>query len=250
MTESLPDAPRVALVTGGNSVLAEAIALALLEATAETWRVWLGVHVRRDRAEALAVREPERVRLVDLDVTDAGAWEQAVSHVLAASGRLDGLVNNAGFHRDALLATMADDDWSAVLDANLNGAFFGCRAVIPAMMRQRFGRIVNISSLSALLAPKGQANYAAAKAGVVAMSQSLAKETARAGITVNCICPGYVDTPALDSIPPDERKALMRGIPMRRFGRPEEIACAVRFLASREAAYITGAVLKIDGGIF
>ena len=117
-------------------------------------------------------------------------------------------------------------------------------------MRQRYGRIVNISSLSALLAPRGQTNYAAAKAGTVAMSQSLAKEIARLGITVNCVCPGYVDTPALDSIPADQRKALVRDIPMRRFGKPEEIADAVCFLASRKASYITGAVLKIDGGIY
>ena len=117
-------------------------------------------------------------------------------------------------------------------------------------MRQRYGRIVNISSLSALLAPRGQTNYAAAKAGTVAMSQSLAKETARSGITVNCVCHGYVDTPALDSIPADQRKALARDIPMRRFGKPEEIADAVCFLASQKASYITGAVLKIDGGIF
>ena len=234
----------------GNSALAEAIAQALLADCAERWQVWLGVRTHRERAEALAAREAGRVNLLDLDVTDSAAWDRAISHVIDSSGRLDALVNNAGFHRDALLASMNDADWHAVLDANLNGSFLGCRAVIAPMMRQRFGRIVNVASLSALLAPKGQTNYAAAKAGVIAMSQSLAKETARAGITVNCVCPGYIDTPALDSIAADQRKALMREIPMRRFGRPEEIACAVHFLVTSQASYITGAVLKIDGGIF
>lgn len=250
VTDNLNISPRNALVTGGNSALAEAITTELLADPAERWHVWLGVRSRRERAEGLVARDAQRVHLIDLDVTDSEAWKRAVDQVIETAGRVDALVSNAGIHRDALLATMDEADWHAVIDSNLNGAFLGCRAVIVPMMRQRFGRIVNIASLSALLAPKGQANYAAAKAGMIAMSRSVAKETARAGITVNCVCPGYIDTPALDSIPLDQRKILMRDIPMRRFGRPEEIACAVRFLVSSQASYITGAVLKIDGGIF
>ncbi|MGK0185320.1 MAG: 3-oxoacyl-[acyl-carrier protein] reductase [Verrucomicrobiales bacterium] len=245
-----PRPNQVALITGGNSLLAIATARAFLADRNAAWSVWLGVRANRDRAVALATEQTERVFLTDLDVTDAQAWASTIATIVEKSARLDALVNNAGFHRDSLLASMTDDDWHAVIDSNLNGTFHGCRAALTTMMRQRHGRIVNIASLSALLAPKGQTNYAAAKAGIVAMSQSLAKETARAGITVNCVCPGYINTPALDSIPPDQRKALMRDIPMRRFGEPEEIADAVIFLASEKASYITGATLKIDGGIF
>jgi len=136
-----------------------------------------------------------------------------------------------------------------VLAANLDSVFHGCQAVLPTMISQRHGRIVNIASLSALLAPMGQTNYAAAKAGVVALTQSLAKEVARIGITVNAICPGYIETEALAGMGAEERKAAQTRIPMRRFGRTEEVAAAVRFLACAEAAYITGSALKIDGGI-
>jgi len=159
------------------------------------------------------------------------------------------LHNNAGVHEDALLGTMPVAAWDRVLATNLDSVFHGCQAVLPAMISQHSGRIVNIASLSALLAPAGQANYAAAKAGVIALTQSLAKEVARIGITVNAVCPGFVETDALAGLTGEERKAAEMRIPMRRFGRPEEIAIAVCFLACRDASYITGSVLKVDGGI-
>src|SRR5207237_3065380 len=140
--------------------------------------------------------------------------------------------------------------WREVLAANLDATFHGCQAVLPAMITQRVGRIVNIASLSALLAPAGQTNYAAAKAGVVALTQSLAKEVARIGITVNAICPGYIETEAVAELSPEERKAALSRVPMRRFGKAEEVAAAVKFLACSEAAYITGSIIKVDGGIF
>jgi 3-oxoacyl-[acyl-carrier protein] reductase len=160
------------------------------------------------------------------------------------------LVNNAGTHDDALLAQMKWESWHEVLAVNLDGVFHGCQAVMPVMISQRGGRIINLASLSALLAPPGQTNYAAAKSGVVALTQSLAKEVARIGITVNAVCPGYLDTEALAGLDDAARKMALAQIPMRRFGRPEEVGAAIRFLACAEAGYITGSALKIDGGIF
>ncbi len=193
---------------------------------------------------------PGRCRLVDLEVTEAAAWEKAVAGILEEDGRLDVLVNNAGLHSDCLLAAMPAESWHGVISSNLDSVFHGCRAVVTPMMRQRFGRIVNIASLSALMAPLGQTNYAAAKAGVVALTRTLAKEVARAGITVNAVLPGYIETEALGEMDEEARKKAKAGVPMRRFGKPEEVAAAVFFLAGAEASYVTGAALKIDGGIF
>jgi 3-oxoacyl-[acyl-carrier protein] reductase len=232
------------LITGANGGLGIAIARAFLDESEENF-VWLGVRKRQERAGKLADSVPAQCQCVDLEVTDPKAWQSVVKSVEG----VDVLVNNAGAHDDALLATMPVESWQRVLSANLDGVFHGCQAVLPEMIAQRGGRIVNIASLSALLAPAGQTNYAAAKAGVVALTQSLSKEVARLGITVNAICPGYVQTEALDSIPEEQRAAALAKIPMRRFARPEEIAAAVRFLACPDASYITGSIIKIDGGI-
>jgi 3-oxoacyl-[acyl-carrier protein] reductase len=245
---SVEQSRRVVLVTGANGGLGQAIARAFLAESAGT-RVILGVRRNRANAEALAREWPERASLVELEVTLKESWKQAVEQVLSEQARLDVLVNNAGGHQDGLLATLSPEAWDQVLAANLDAVFHGCQAVLPAMIHQRHGRIVNIASLSALLAPAGQANYAAAKAGVVALSQSLAKEVARIGITVNVVCPGFVETEALSGLSAEAKQAALSGIPMRRFGRPEEVAAAVRFLACAEASYITGSTLKVDGGI-
>jgi 3-oxoacyl-[acyl-carrier protein] reductase len=239
---------RVVLVTGANSRLGQAIARSFLMESAESF-VWLGIHRSRTRADALAAEFPEHARVVELDATSPIAWENALQTVLAPHQRVDVLVNNAGRYEDALLATMPASAWQSVLASNLDSVFYGCQAVLRTMIAQRQGRIVNVSSLSALLAPAGQTNYAAAKAGVVALTQSLAKEVARIGITVNAVCPGYIETDGLAQMSDAERRAAQSKIPMRRFGRPEEVAAAVRFLACAEASYITGCVLKIDGGI-
>jgi 3-oxoacyl-[acyl-carrier protein] reductase len=239
---------RTILITGANGELGIAIAREFLNESPDSF-VWLAINSRRDRADALAVEHAGRCRVIVLDVRQRPAWDQAVKEILSHGSRLDVLVNNAGVHQDALLAMMSSESWRDVLAVNLDGVFHGCQSVLPAMISQRGGRIVNIASLSALLAPAGQTNYAAAKAGVVALTQSLAKEVARLGITVNALCPGYIATDALASMDAAERQRTQMQIPMRRFGKPEEVAAAVRFLACPDAGYITGSAIKIDGGI-
>ena len=239
---------RVIFITGGNGAMGIAIARSFLAESAANV-VWLTVRTNRANVDALAAEHPERVGAVPLDVTQAGRWKVVVAEIVARDQRLDVLVNNAGHHDDCLLATMPSSGWSDVLASNLDAVFHGCQAVLPAMISQRSGRIVNISSLSALLSPAGQANYAAAKAGVLGLTQSLAKEVARIGITVNAVCPGYIETDALAAMSDEERKAAAMRVPMRRLGKPAEVAAAVRFLACADASYITGSAIKIDGGI-
>jgi 3-oxoacyl-[acyl-carrier protein] reductase len=234
------------IITGGNSGIGCAIAEAFLQ-QCDAVKIWLGVRSNRNRAEALQAQFPQQVGLIELDVTRAEDWQKAMQEINAP---IAVLVNNAGKHDDHLFANMSEDSWHDVIDINLHSAYHGTKAVLPSMMRERYGRIINISSLSAILPRIGQVNYAAAKAGLNAMTQALSKEVARMGITVNAIMPGFIETEALSSLPEDAKALAKKDIPMRRFGKASEVAAAVRFLASDDAAYITGAILKIDGGIF
>lgn len=236
------------LITGANGTLGQATARYFLERDTAC-HVFLGVRERRERAEALVAEFSGRAFLCPLEITNAEAWPEALALIEAQSGPLNVLINNAGYHDDALLATMSQTQWSGVLDANLNAVFLGCQAVMKPMMMQRWGRIVNVASLSALHSPAGQTNYAAAKAGVLGLTQSLAKETARLGITVNAICPGHIEGALPATWSEEQIKAAKRETPMRRFARAEEIAAVVFFLASAEASYMTGASLKLDGAL-
>lgn len=237
------------LITGANGGLGQSIAREFLSSDPDD-RIWLAVHSNRGIADMVREEFPDRVEVIVLDVSDPRSWDEAIITVLENGGSIDVLVNNAGGHNDGLLATMDNDAWQQVIDLNLNGVFYGCRSVSKPMLSQRSGRIVNISSLSALSAPLGQANYASAKSGVLALTRVLSKELARAGITVNAICPGYIETDALSQMNEGARKSALANIPMRRFGQPDEVSVAVRFLACPRASYITGSVIKIDGGIY
>ena len=232
------------LITGANGLLGRAIASCFLEKSSGC-RVYLGVRVNREAAQALVDQWPDRAQLVDLEVTSQESWTRVVEQI----PELDTLVNNAGYHDDALLAMMRPEQWSGVVAANLSSVFLGCQSVIKPMATRRFGRIINVASLSAIHPPAGQTNYAAAKAGVLALTQSLGKEVARLGITVNAVCPAHIEGALPAGWTEEQITAAKRAAPMRRFARPEEIASLIFFLASAEASYITGAAIKIDGGL-
>lgn len=236
---------QTAFVTGSTRGIGLAIARTLHAAGA---RVAI---VGRDlaRAQAVAAELGDRAAGVACDVADADQVEAAVTAAEATLGPVTVLVNNAGLTRDNLLIRLTDADWDAVLDANLKGAFHTMRIVAKGMMKRRGGRIINITSVVGLMGNKGQANYAASKAGLIGLTKSVAKEYGARGVLVNCIAPGYIETDMTAALPPEASAALLSAIPLGRFGQPDEIAGAVAFLASDLARYITGHVLVVDGGM-
>jgi 3-oxoacyl-[acyl-carrier protein] reductase len=245
----LPLAEQVAVVTGGGRGIGHAIALRL---AAEGARVAVV-----SRSEANAQRTADEInqaggapaRAYGADVSDAAAIAALGPKIQADFERIDILVNNAGVTRDGLSLRMSTDDWDTVLDTNLKGAFFFIQAFQRTMLRQRCGRIINISSVSGLVGNAGQSNYAASKAGLIGLTKSLARELASRNITVNAVAPGFIVTDMTDALPEETKKAVVERIPLGRFGRAEDIAAAVAFLAGPEAAYITGQVLTVDGGM-
>ena len=236
---------KTAFVTGSTRGIGHAIVRALHAAGARV------AVVGRDqaRAEAVAAELGERAAGVACDVAQADQVEAAIAAAERALGPIDILVNNAGLTRDNLLLRLTDADWNAVLDANLKGAFHTTRAVIKGMMKRRAGRIVNIASVVGLTGNKGQANYAASKAGLIGFTKSVAKEYASRGVLANCVAPGFIETDMTAALPEEARATLLQAIALGRLGRPEDVAGAVLFLASDLAGYVTGQVLVVDGGM-
>ena len=239
----------VAIVTGSGRGIGRAIALELAAAGAKVVVNYAG---RSDKAEETVqlIREAGGESLaVQADVSQVADVDRLIQTTLDQFGKIDILVNNAGITRDSLLLRMKEADWDAVLATNLKGVFLCTKAVSKGMLKQRTGAIVNISSVVGLSGNVGQANYAAAKAGIIGFSKSIAKEFAPRGIRVNVVAPGYINTDMTETLPEGVRSEVLRAIPLGRIGNPEDVAKVVRFLVSPEASYITGQTLCVDGGM-
>lgn len=240
---------RIALVTGATRGIGKAILHALAASGCAVVGTATSAAGAADIAAALSAAGFNGEGL-QLDVNDAAQVDAAIDGILARYGRIDILVNNAGITRDNLLMRMKDDEWAAIIETNLTSVFRLSRAVLRPMMKARFGRIVNIASVVGVSGNAGQTNYAAAKAGMIGFSKSLAQEVGSRGITVNCVAPGFIDTDMTKSLPEAARVKLMERIPLGKLGLPEDIAHAVAYLASEGAAYVTGATLHVNGGMY
>ena len=240
---------RTAIVTGGSRGIGRAICLELARRGANVVFSYAGNTVAAE--DTLAQLQDLGIKVIALqgDVTDAQAAKVLVDTAVKEMGSLDILVNNAGITRDGLAMTMKEEDFDAVVATNLKGAFLCAKAAARPMMRARYGRIVNLTSVVALRGNPGQVNYCASKAGLIGMTKSLAKELGGRGVTVNAVAPGYIATDMTAALPEAAREAMLSAIPAGRPGTPEDVAAAVAFLASDEAAYITGQVLSVDGGM-
>jgi 3-oxoacyl-[acyl-carrier protein] reductase len=242
-------AKRVAVVTGASGALGKAIATALAAAGAT-----VVVNYARNASGAQELVDSIKsaggeALAVQADIATAEGAEALVKATVEAYGKVDVLVNNAGITRDGLLMRMKEDDWDAVLDTNLKGVFLCTKAVTRTMLKARYGRIINIGSVSGLLGVAGQANYSAAKAGMIGLTRATARELGSRGITVNCVVPGAIEAGLLLELNEEQRAAYLKQIPLERFGKPEDVAAAVLFLAGPGADYITGQTLPVDGGL-
>ena len=242
-------ANRTALITGASRGIGRACALALAEGGA---RVALAAR-NQDQLEELAgqIRAQGREAFpVAMDLASGDSIKETIGKVAKDFGRIDILVNNAGIAKDNLALRMKKEDWDLVIATNLSGAFLAIQQVLHGMMRERWGRIVNMSSVVGEMGNPGQANYAASKAGLIGLTKSLAHEMASRNITVNAVAPGFIETDMTSSLSPELKEKMLANIPLKRMGRAEDVAAAVRFLASEEAGYITGHVLDVNGGIY
>lgn len=240
---------QTAIVTGGSRGIGRAVAVRLAKDGMNLVINYRGNSAAAEETERLCRELGAEVLLVQGDVSRAEDCEKLAAQAKEAFGRVDVLVNNAGITRDGLLARMTEEDFRAVLDVNLVGPWNMMKAVNRIMMKQRYGRIVNLSSVTGLMGNMGQTNYAAAKAGILGMTKSYAREVASRGITVNAVAPGFIDTDMTEAMPEGAKDKIITGIPMGRTGKPEDVAEAVAFLASEQAGYITGEILRVDGGM-
>jgi 3-oxoacyl-[acyl-carrier protein] reductase len=240
---------RVVFVTGASRGIGRAITLALCRADFDVVAAATALENNQEFADAMQAAGASPMRL-NLDLRSPESIKEAFGRALKAKGRVDVLVNNAGITRDGLAMRMKAADWDAVLRTNLDGAFIAIQQVLPGMVRNRWGRIINISSVVGQAGGAGQVNYAASKAGLIGMAKSLAQEIGSRGITVNVVAPGYIATDMTKDLPEERKAKILASIPLERIGTPEDVAAAVRFLASEEAGYITGHVLAVNGGMY
>ncbi len=237
------------VITGASRGIGRGIALAFLEQGATVIGAYAGNREAADSLQEECSRFGDRLQLHQCDVSDASQVASFFVQVEQEFDTIDILINNAGIRRDKLLALMDMESWQQVLDINLTGTFLMSQKAVLLMLKQKYGRIINITSPVATIGFGGQTNYGASKAGQIGLTRSLCKETARKKITVNCVSPGFIDTELLDDLSEEQVKAYKQMVPMRRFGKVEEISAAVLFLASKDASYITGSVLEINGGL-
>ena len=238
-----------AIVTGGRRGIGRAIVEVFAQRGADVLIADRNLEECTSVAQEISQATGQRIVPTIVDVTDAAQTRSMIELAQNEFGRIDILVNNAGVTRDTLIMRMEEDDWDIVLDTNLKGVFNCSKAVIRSMMKQRYGRIVNISSVSGLAGQVGQTNYSASKAGVIGFTKALAREVASRQITVNAVAPGFVPTALTNDLPDELKETMIKLTPLGRWGTPEEIAFAVAFFASDQAAYITGQVLSVDGGM-
>ena len=240
---------KVALVTGGSRGIGRAIAVALAREGAKLAINFAGNEKAAEETKALVEQAGSEAILLKADVSDKDADAALIDTVVKIYGKIDILVNNAGITRDSLMLRMKEDDFDAVIDTNLRSVFYLTKAAAKSMMKKRTGRIINMSSVVGLTGNAGQVNYAAAKAGVLGITKSAAKELASRGITVNAVAPGFIETDMTDVLSDTVKESLLHEIPLKRMGEPKDVANAVLFLASDQSAYITGQVIHVDGGL-
>ncbi len=240
---------KTAVVTGGSRGIGRAIAETLAQRGAQVVIADRQADLAETTAREIAAASGQKTLALHVDVADQASAKAMIEQALAQFERLDILVNNAGVTRDTLLVRMEETDWDLVIDVNLKGAYNCSKAIVRQLMKQRYGRIVNIASISGIAGQAGQANYSASKAGLIGFTKALAREVGGRGITVNAVAPGFVPTALTNDLPAELKEASLKSIPIGRWGTPQEIAYAVAFLASDEAAYITGHVLSVDGGM-